>query len=44
MLTAVDTTWTFGAFGLRANNTCQFDNFYADGFQTFYQPLFIDAA
>lgn len=42
MVTLVDATWTFGAFGIRANYTSEFDNFSVDGFQTFYQPLFVD--
>ena len=44
MLEVADTTWTWGSFGYRANRTCSMDNLYIDGFQTFYQPLFIDPA
>lgn len=43
-LSVFDTSWGWGGFGYRANRTCSFDNLYIDGFQTFYQPLFIDPA
>jgi hypothetical protein len=42
MLDATSTTWTWGAFGLRANFDPDFDNLYISGFQTFYQPIRVD--
>ena len=42
MVDVNDTSWTFGAFGLRATNDAEFDNLTIDGFQTFYQPVAID--
>ena len=42
MITAVDATWSWGAFGYRMNRDCKADNLYINGFQTFYQPLFLD--
>ena len=38
------TGWHHGAFGFRANRSAQFDNFYADGFQTYYQPIAVELA
>lgn len=43
MIDVTDTAWTHGAFGFRANRTCQYDNLYINGFQTFYQPVSVDA-
>lgn len=42
MIDTNDTTWTHGGFGLRATHTPDFDNFYASGFKTYYQPIAID--
>lgn len=39
MASAEDTTWSNGAFGLRAYGTPDFDNLYIDGFRTYYQPI-----
>lgn len=39
-----DTTWRNGAFGFRATTSPSFDNFYVDGFRTYYQPISIDPA
>jgi hypothetical protein len=42
MLDANSTTWTWGAFGLRATFDPDFDNLHISGFQTFYQPIRVD--
>lgn len=42
MLDFNDTTWRNGAFGFRATQTPDFDNFYVNGFKTYYQPIRID--
>lgn len=42
MLSVADTHWRHGAFGFRANQVAEFDNFYASGFRTFYQPVAVD--
>lgn len=39
-----DTSWKHGMFGLRADGAPSFDNFYVDGFRTYYQPISIDPA
>ena len=44
MVTATDNHWRTGAFGLRANRSCEYDNLYIDGFRTYYQPLAVEAA
>jgi len=41
-VSVADTAWRHGAFGLRADGEPQFDNFYADGFRTYYQPVAVD--
>lgn len=42
MLDAMDTTWKWGGFGIRANYTPDFDNLYISGFRTYYQPVAVD--
>jgi hypothetical protein len=42
MLSVADTHWRHGGFGFRANQVAEFDNFYASGFRTFYQPVAVD--
>ena len=39
LLDVTDTDWTWGGFGLRANYTPDFDNFYVKGWRTYYQPV-----
>lgn len=42
MVDVTDTDWTWGGFGIRANFTPDFDNWYVRGFKTYYQPIRID--
>lgn len=42
MVDVTDTDWSWGGFGIRANFTPDFDNFYVNGFKTYYQPIRID--
>jgi hypothetical protein len=42
MIDHADTTWTHGAFGLRANYAPTFDDLHISGFQSFYQPVTVD--
>lgn len=42
MVDVMDTSWTHGAFGFRANRTGSFDNLYISGFRTYYQPVAVD--